>query len=103
MGYFLVKFHATNHDSVQFCMTIEPAREIMVFIIQATSEGSGEPAHSHSLASAFAVHTHEVWKWTKGQTKNQPHWMAVHACLKNEFTRTKSAILSFKMHWRCKL
>ena len=40
----------------------EPAHEIMVLITQATSEGSGEPAHPHSLATAFAVRTHEVWK-----------------------------------------
>ena len=30
----------------------EPAHEIMV---QATSEGSGEPAHLRSLARAFAI------------------------------------------------
>ena len=28
----------------------------------ATSEGSGEPAHPRSLARAFAVCIHEVWK-----------------------------------------
>ena len=39
----------------------EPAHEIMVLIIWATSEGSGEPAHMRSLARAFAVRTHEVW------------------------------------------
>ena len=36
--------------------------EIMVLITQATSEGSGEPAHPRSLARAFAVCTHEVLK-----------------------------------------
>ena len=41
--------------------TIEPAHEIMVLIAQATSEGSGEPAHPRSLARAFAVRTNEVW------------------------------------------
>ena len=40
----------------------EPAHEIMVLITQATSEGSGEPAHARSLARAFAVPTHEIWK-----------------------------------------
>ena len=40
----------------------EPAQEIMVLITKATSEGSGEPAHPHNLARAFAVRTHEVWK-----------------------------------------
>ena len=46
--------------------------------------------HPRSLTRAFAVHTpEEVWKWTKGPTKKSdisPHWVAVHACLKNEFT-----------------
>ena len=40
----------------------EPAHEIMVLITQATSEGSGEPAHPRSLTRAIAVRTHEVWK-----------------------------------------
>ena len=40
----------------------EPAHEIMALITQAISEGSGEPAHPRSLATAFAVCTHEVWK-----------------------------------------
>ena len=38
----------------------EPTHEIMVLITQATSEGSGEPAHPRRLARAFAVRTHEV-------------------------------------------
>ena len=49
--------------------TFEPAHEIMV--LKATSEGSVEPAHPRSLARAFAVRTHEVWKYTKDPTKNQ--------------------------------
>ena len=35
----------------------------MVLIVQATSEGSGEAAHPRSLARAFAVGSHEVWKF----------------------------------------
>ena len=38
----------------------EPAHEIMVLIAQGTREGSGEPAHPHSLARAFAGRTPEV-------------------------------------------
>ena len=41
---------------------IKPAHEIMVLITQATSEGSGKPVHPRSLATAFPVRTHEVWK-----------------------------------------
>ena len=40
----------------------EPAHEIMVLITKATNEGSDEPVHPRSLARAFAVRTHEVWK-----------------------------------------
>ena len=40
--------------------TFEPAHEIMVPITLATSEGSGEPANSHSLGRTFAVSTHKV-------------------------------------------
>ena len=29
---------------------------------QATSEGSGEPAHLRSLTRSFAVRTHKIWK-----------------------------------------
>ena len=49
----------------------EPAHEIMVLITWAISEGLGKPVHPRSLARAFAVRTHEVWKYTKGQTKNE--------------------------------
>ena len=50
---------------------IEPSHEIMVPITQATSEGSGKPANPRSFARAFAARSHEVWKETKGPTKNQ--------------------------------
>ena len=40
----------------------KPAHEIMVLITLATCEGSDEPAHLRSIARAFAVRTHEVWK-----------------------------------------
>ena len=49
--------HAANLGSIN-----EPAHEIMVFIAQATSEGSDQPAHPCSLTRAFAVRTHELWK-----------------------------------------
>ena len=42
--------------------SFEPAHEIMVLITEATSEGSGEPAHPRRLARAFAVRTNEVCK-----------------------------------------
>ena len=45
-----------------FKKLFEPAHEIMVLITWAISEGSGEPAHPRSLARAFTVRTHVVWK-----------------------------------------
>ena len=45
-------------------------------------------ASLRSLARAFAVRTHEVWKQTKGRTKNHTSsptgWLRMR--LKNEFT-----------------
>ena len=38
----------------------------MVLITQVTSEGSGELAHPHSLARAFAVHIHENMEIDEG-------------------------------------
>ena len=77
---------------------IEPAHEIMVLIIYATSEGSGEPAYQRSLAWAFAVRTHKVWKYTKGPTKTQTFsstgWLRMRFC-RMSLRRTKSAIISW--------
>ena len=45
--------------------SLEPAHEIMVltlYHIGNQRRGSVKPAHSRSLARAFAVRTHEVWK-----------------------------------------
>ena len=42
--------------------SFEPAHEIMVLLTEVTSEGLGKPAHLRSLAKAFAVRTHKVWK-----------------------------------------
>ena len=56
----------------------------MVFITQVTSKGSGDPAHSRSLARAFAFHIYRSIEVDKGPTKNQTS--AVHARLKNELT-----------------
>ena len=39
---------------------IEPDHVKMVFITYATSEDSGEHAHSRSLARAFAVRSHNI-------------------------------------------
>ena len=51
-----------KQNSSELMYIYEPAHEIMVPITQATSEGSGEPAHPCSLARTFTVHSHEVWK-----------------------------------------
>ena len=54
------RYNRTPHSRNQ--TRNRPAHEIMVLITQATSEGSGEPAHPHSLTTAIAVCIHEVWK-----------------------------------------
>ena len=50
------------HMILRMTKVNEPSHEIMVLITQATREGSGEPARPCSLARAFIVRTHEVWK-----------------------------------------
>ena len=47
---------------VHFITHHEPAHKITILITWATSEGSGESAHSRSLARTIAVRTHKVWK-----------------------------------------
>ena len=68
----------------------------MVLITQATSVGSGEPAHPRSLARAFAVCTHAVWKQTKGPNKNQTSsptgWLRMRLW-RISLRRKKSAII----------
>ena len=58
----LSKLTSSVHlECVQF-YTNEQTHEIMALTTQATSEGSGEPAHLCSLTTAFAVCIHQVWK-----------------------------------------
>ena len=66
-------------------------------ITQATSEGSGEPAHPRSLARASAVRTHEIWKWTKIPTKNQISSLTwwLHMPVWRMSLRKTSAIISW--------
>ena len=72
LAYILSKKQTKHYCiSPKLLGTFEPAHEIMVLITYATSEDSGEPAHPRSLARAFAVRTHKVWKWTKGPTEHQ--------------------------------
>ena len=61
MPIYKQSFMPTDWDVV-LVWENEPAHEIIVFITQATSDGSGEPAHARSLARAFAVRTHEVMR-----------------------------------------
>ena len=58
--HFIIYFKM-NSDG-KYMYSYEPAHEIMVLITQATSEGSGELAHPRSVARAFALRSHEVWK-----------------------------------------
>ena len=61
----------------------------MVLITQATSEGSGKPAHLRSLARAFAVRTRglEVDEGSNQKSGIYLHWIFAHARMKNEFTK----------------
>ena len=52
-----------------------------------------EPAHVRSLATAFAVRSHELRKWTKGQTSSTTGWLHMRIWRMN-LLRTKSAKIS---------
>ena len=83
----LMSFNSSA-GSVQM-FKIEPAHEIMVLITQATSEGSGDPANfAQSCQSLRCSHTWsmEADKGSDQKSDIYPHWMAVPAHLKNEFT-----------------
>ena len=43
---------------------------ILECIIEATSEGSDEPAHLRSLARAFAFCIHLLWMWMAAQIES---------------------------------
>ena len=49
---------------------IEPAQDILVRIVSAMSEWSGEPALPRSLARSFAYRTRKWLNEMKGQTKD---------------------------------
>ena len=55
-------------------------------------------AHPHSLTRAFTVCTHEVWKKTKGPTKNQTSSPTGWLCMRvwrTSLQKTKSALISW--------
>ena len=57
-------------DFILLYSCVEPALGIFVPIAYANNEGSGEPAHPHSLARTFPARTRKVWKQMNTQTKN---------------------------------
>ena len=87
-------------------MTFEPAHEIMVLITWATSKGSGKPAHWRCLARALAVRAHEIWKQTKGPTRNKTSsptgWLRM-CNWRTSLQRAKSAIISWAGSFKLKL
>ena len=108
--------HVNNNHEVPTC--IYPTRQFWKVEVKwasswdygtyhlATSEGSDEPVHPCSLARAFAIRTHEVWKYKKDLTKNQTSrptgWMCMRGWRTNLW-RTKSAIISWagsNMFWK---
>ena len=55
-------------------------------------------AHPRCLARAFAFRKHEVWKWTKGPSKNQtsgPTWWLRRQFWRMSLRRTKGTIISW--------
>ena len=50
-----------------------PRQANLVLIAYASSEGSGEPAHSRSLARTFAARSYKQWVERNLQTESQIH------------------------------
>ena len=53
------------------CISIGPRQANLVLIAYASSEGSGEPAHPHSLARTFAARSYKQWLKRNLQTESQ--------------------------------
>ena len=52
-------------------MLYGPRQANLVLIAYASSDGSGEPAHSRGLARTFAAHSDEQWVKRNLQTESQ--------------------------------
>ena len=53
---------SNNYDSFEITLMSQLMRLRYLSHRRPTSESSGEPAHPRSLARAFAVRTHKIWK-----------------------------------------
>ena len=72
--YQLVSVICRLHNFCLLKMTetyIGPRQANLVLIAYASSEGSGEPAHSRSLARTFAARSYKQWVKRNLQTVNQ--------------------------------
>ena len=58
-----------------------------VLMKYAINEDAGETAQMRRLARIFVDRTPKVWKQMK--TRINPHWIAAHSCLKNDYTEDK--------------
>ena len=59
MSPYIVVGRASSRNSKYRNRIIQPVYEIWVLITPVSSEGSGEPTHTHSLAKVFDVHMHK--------------------------------------------
>ena len=59
---------------------------------------SADDSQKYIRARAFAVRTHEIWKWMKDPTKiptSSPYRMIAHARLRMRLRRTRSTMISW--------
>ena len=86
---YLVRFPSLadcerNHvGSVGWLYIYGPRQANLVLIACASSEGSGEPAHPHSLARTSAACSYKHWVKRNLQTENQipgpSEWLGMHS------------------------
>ena len=64
-------------------LTNGPRQANLVLIAYASSEGSGEPAHSRSLARTFAAHSYKQWikrnRLTESQIPGPSEWLGMRS------------------------
>ena len=73
MGKYDWAYRQSRYYQVQSIMQklSGPRQANLVFIAYASSEGSGEPAHPHSLARTFAARSYKQWVKRNLQTESQ--------------------------------
>ena len=61
----------------------------MLWVLIESPQRGDSNEYPQYIPRAIAVRTHKVYEGFDQKSDIQPHWMAAHACLKNEFTENE--------------